>query len=974
MKKLFLLLSATLLISQGITNSSAFAKTLNTKPVAAAKAESLMKVEHFTLPNGLQVFITPNKQSPRFYAEVAVRAGSKNDPAEATGIAHYLEHMLFKGSEDMGTMDFVKEKPLLDEIVKLYDIRFKEQDEAKRKELEKKINELSVQSSKFAVPADIDSLYSRLGGEALNAHTSFEETVYEIDLPKNRLEQWAKIESNRFAKPVFRLFQSELEAVYEEKNISMDNKDSILFDKVMAQLFKKHQYGSQTTLGTVEHLKNPSLSKMYEFYRKYYVPNNMAIFLSGDIDPAQAKTIISKYFGFWKNTPVPGFKTIKEEPIKGAETVTANYAGEESVLLAFRTAPYTSRDKDALTIIDMLLDSGEEGMIKLNLVNPQKMRGGGSYPYFLNDYGAEFMYAVLNKGQTHQQAENLLMAELEKIKKGQFDFDLVKGIILSFEMSKKSELESNTARVGIMRDAFIKGVPVSEPLSLTDRLKKVSKAEIIRVANQYFGKNYIRGYRYDKAQTFPKIAKPELEKVQLNPSIKSKFAQSVEALNPAPITPKWLDYNKEMTVKSYAPGVLLYHVKNPLNDLFNLSIDYEYGDKHYKNFCYIMDELNFAGTGNLKPEAVKNNLFKNGINVSYNCSDYGFSLGISGTDPNLEKGVALGEQVLWNAKLDEQHLKAKIENIISNREDEKKDQDVLREALKQYVRYDKRSGYLDRSTSAELNKLSVNSYQDAINQLKKQNFKIYYTGQLPIDKVEQIVKKYQQPKNITLPLLNPRKEPESLLVTRDNLPLKIYFVDYKGVQSYIGLTVPGEVVNPDKSVLTGIYNEYFGNIFYKEIRESRALAYSASSSYYQGSRLGDQDLMGGFIGTQADKTVDAIKAAIELLKNHDNSPEDFNNAKKSLENSYRTGYVNFRSVPSTIEYWADLGFSSDPRPRNFQKLNNFNFAELQNFIKNNIYPKNIIFTIVGDKDKIDMNELKKIGEVEEIPLNKLFTD
>jgi predicted Zn-dependent peptidase len=972
MKTLLLLISATILISP-VFNSPALALNPALKPDSDTSG-SLMKVENFTLPNGLQVYLTQNKQSPRFYSEVVIRAGSKNDPAEATGIAHYLEHMLFKGTADIGTTGYKKEKPILDEIVRLYDLRFKEKDQAKREELEKKINELSVQSSRLAIPGDLDSLYERLGGEALNAHTSFEETVYEVDLPKNRLEQWAKIESNRFAHPVFRLFQSELEAVYEEKNISMDNKDSILFDKVMSRLFKKHQYGSQTTLGTVEHLKNPSLSKMYDFYSRYYVPNNMALVISGDIDPQQAKTVIGKYFGSWKEKKVPGFNVIAEDPLKGAETVTTNYAGEESVLLAFRTAPYKSKDRDALTIIDMLLDSGQEGLIKLNLVNQQKLRGGGSYPYFLNDYGAEFLYAVLNKGQTHQQAENLLRHELEQIKKGAFDFDLVKGIILSFEKSKKAELEANDSRVGIMTDAFIKGVPVSEPLGFTERLKKVTKAEIIRVANHYFANNYVRGYRFDKAQTFPKIKKPGIEKVQLNPGLTSNFAKAVEAMNPKPITPKWLDYNKEFRVRSYAPGVILYHVYNPLNDLFSLSINYDYGDKHYKNFCYIMDELNFAGTGSSKPETVKNNFFKIGATSSFSCDDYGFSLNLSGLDANLDKALALSEDVLWNARLDQNHLKDKIRNLISNREDERKDQDTLREALRDYIRYGKRSGFIDRASKEELTKLNVSTYPDARNQLKKQNFKIYYTGRLAPEKVEEIVKKYHQPKNISLPLLNPRKEPPILIEKRHTLPVKIYFVDYKGVQSYIGLTIPGKEADTGKSLLTGLYNQYFGSIFYQEIRESRALAYSASSTYYQGSRLGDQDVMGAFIGTQADKTVDSLKAAIDLLRNHDKSTEDFNRAKKSLENSYRTDYINFRNVLGTVEAWADLGLAQDPRPQNFMKLKTIRLSDLQKFIKNNIYSENFTFTVVGDKEKIDLNELKKLGDVEELNINTLFTE
>src|SRR5215471_1182905 len=228
-----------------------------------------MAVEIYQLDNGLTVYLTENHESPRFEAQIAVRAGSKNDPAETTGLAHYLEHLLFKGTTHLGTTDYEKEKPHLDRITELYEQHFHETDPEKRKKIYEEINKETQLASQYEIPNEMDKLYKSMGEVGLNAHTWHEETVYQVNLPANRLEQWAFIESERFQHPIFRLFQPELEIVYEEKNRTLDNKDEIVSDAVNKLLFKKHPYGQQTTIGEVEHLKNPSLNNVIDFYKKY---------------------------------------------------------------------------------------------------------------------------------------------------------------------------------------------------------------------------------------------------------------------------------------------------------------------------------------------------------------------------------------------------------------------------------------------------------------------------------------------------------------------------------------------------------------------------------------------------------------------------------------------------------------------------------------------------------------------------------
>ena len=325
---------------------------------SSGNTHSSMQVIEHTLENGLTVYLSPNHEEPRFYAEIITRAGSKHDPNTNTGLAHYLEHLLFKGTSSFGTVDYEKEKVLLDEITQLYETRSKESNETKRGEIYEKINDISAKAAALAIPNEMDRAYSDMGGKGINAHTWHEETVYKVDLPGNRLEHWAKIESERFANPVFRLFHTELETVYEEKNRSIDNKDRLLQREVNNLLFKVHPYGQQPTLGSIEHLKNPSIKAIEEFYAKHYVPENMAICISGDIDPEKAIALIKERFSSWENKgPLRPEPKWVETGLQGREFVQVQYLGEEQLLLAFRTAPRHHEDYHALRLMDMILDN-----------------------------------------------------------------------------------------------------------------------------------------------------------------------------------------------------------------------------------------------------------------------------------------------------------------------------------------------------------------------------------------------------------------------------------------------------------------------------------------------------------------------------------------------------------------------------------------------------------------------------------------
>ena len=314
-----------------------------------------LKARIYTLENGLKVYLTSYDDAPRIQTNIAVRAGSKNDPENATGLAHYLEHMLFKGTDVFGSLDFNKEGPLIEEIEALYE-QYRTvamTDTANRERIYRKIDSISAEAAKYAIANEYDKMALGIGAKGTNAYTSFEKTVYINDIPSNQLENWLKLESERFRYPVFRLFHTELEAVYEEKN--RDSDGSKLFESLFDGLFPNHQYGQQTTIGTVEHLKNPSLKEIRAYFNKYYVPNNMAICLSGDFDYDETIRLIQKYWSKFERKEDPIFNVYKESPIK--KTVIKEVFGPEaeSLFVGFRFEGANSNDSKILTMIDMVL-------------------------------------------------------------------------------------------------------------------------------------------------------------------------------------------------------------------------------------------------------------------------------------------------------------------------------------------------------------------------------------------------------------------------------------------------------------------------------------------------------------------------------------------------------------------------------------------------------------------------------------------
>jgi predicted Zn-dependent peptidase len=930
-----------------------------------------MAVQIYQLDNGLTVYLTENHETPRFEAQIAVRAGSKHDPAESTGLAHYLEHMLFKGTTSLGTLDYEKEIAHLDRITELYEKHFHETDPEKRKAIYAEINRESQAAARYEIPNEMDKLYKAMGEQGLNAHTWHEETVYQVNLPANRLEQWAMIESERFAHPVFRLFQPELEIVYEEKNQTLDNKEAIIHFAVNKLLYKNHPYGQQTTIGEVEHLKNPSLKNMYEFYQKNYVPGNMAVLISGDIHPRRTMKVIDRYFSAWKARPVPLPRQWEEKPLQSAERVTVKYKGEEYVLLAFRTPGRNHPDAEALKLVDMILNNATAGLIDLNLNQQQKVRRAGSSPELNNDFGAEYLWGIPKKDQPLKEVEGLLLQQIELIKKGEFEDWIIPAIITDFRKNRKAQLESDDARVALMRNAFLAFQDWDDAIREIDRMEKLTKQDVVRVANQYFGAGYVAGYRLDEQHEVPRIEKPPIDKIGIDPTRQSEFSKRVLAVKVKEIEPVWVKPGKDYRKVDLKEGVKLYHAKNPLNDLFSLTLAVEIGTRHDNRLGAATQLLDKSGTKQFSAEQLKKEWYRLGTDFSISAADNQTTVTIAGLDENFAASWMQLMELVSGPTADAGTLAELKKIILVQREDAKKDFRTLTSGLAQYNRYGTNSPFLRALPNEALSGLTLEELHGLIRNLLTYHHTILYTGSLPLETVQAVLKEHHAgPERLQAP------PPYQFLTVAAPAQTRTYFFNKEMAQAQVRIEFgDGEYTEAIFPAIQ-LFNDYFSGgmsgIVFQELREARALAYSAYAVYSTGSRKGEQNVITGGIGCQADKTPEAVQAFLDLFEDLPASRERFEETKESVISRYRTGKLGFREVLGAVRSWERLEVPIDPRRARFEKVQQSSLEEVLRFQKERLKGRPKLISVVGDRKKFDLEQLGKHGAVTELELKDIF--
>lgn len=933
-----------------------------------------MKARFYTLKNGLTVVLSVNKKEPRIAVRVPVRAGSNTDPKDHTGLAHYLEHLLFKGTDKYGTLDWVKEKPLLDKIDALYEQYNSTTDEAKRKEIYKEIDKTSGEAARFSIANEYDKMMGAMGGQGTNAHTWVEETVYEEDIPANAVEKFIALQAERFRNPVLRIFHTELEAVYEEKNRTLDEDAWKLQEASHYYLFPTHNYGQQTTIGTIEHLKNPSIRAIRDYYYKYYVPNNMAIVMSGDLDPDKVIKMIDAQFAYMKTKPVQEYKPAPEQPIDGPVVKDIFGPSAESMQLYYRIGPADSREALVADLVSSILSNGKAGLLDLNLNKQQKVLRSGAGTRQYKDYGVFSISGSPKQGQTLEEVKDLLMEQINILKKGDFDESLIKAIVANYKLLQLQGLEDNGNRVREITDGFIKnkGVKWNEDVAQLDEMNKVTKKEVVAFANRFFtDKDYVLLYkRKGESKNIVKVEKPAITPVETNAGKQSPFVKMINDKPLLAVKPVWLDFSKDIQKAKSGRAEVLY-VQNKDNSLFRLNYRFNMGGWNDRLLPLALQYLQFVGTDKYSAEQISKEFYNLACSFNASSGNEETTVSLNGLQENFDRAVGLLEHLIHNCKADEAAMEGLKSRLMRTRTNNKLNKSMIMSALRNYGTYGVKNPFNYTLTDAEINNLKAADLIAILHHLFDYEHRIIYYGPKPLtDFTAGIAKIHSLPADWTA-----AKTPVKFNRSKQTQN-EVLFADYDMVQSEIFWVRNLETYDPKKEALVNVFNNYFGTgmgaIVFQTIRESKALAYATVAIMQTPVKKEDNYGFIAYVGCQADKFNDAIAGMNELLTDLPEAEQNLDNAKKSLIKDYETERITKDDIIFTYLASQKKGVDHDLRKDNYTQVPSITLNDLKQLHANDLSKKPYTYCVVASEKKVKEDDLKKYGTLKKLKLEELF--
>nr|WP_164927048.1 M16 family metallopeptidase [Chlorobaculum tepidum] len=927
----------------------------------------------YTLKNGLTVYMSPYHDEPRIYTSIAVRAGSKNDPAETTGLAHYLEHMLFKGTDSIGSIDYAKEHTELEKIIELYEQYRATSDPEHRAAIYRDIDSISNVAAQFTVPNEYDKLLNSIGAKGTNAYTWVEQTVYINDIPSNELDRWLTIEAERFRNPVMRLFHTELETVYEEKNMTMDSDSRKLWEELFKGLFTKHTYGTQTTIGKAEHLKKPSIKNVIDYYRSWYVPNNMALCIAGDFDPDATIRLIDEKFSKLEPKPVPEFHPPVEPEITRPVVKTVTGPEAEELVLGFRFGGADSDDADMLTLIDKILFNQTAGLIDLNLNQQQKVLEGGSMLVLMKDYSVHILSAKPRDGQSLDEVKALLLEQLDLVKKGEFPDWLVTAVINDLKLEELKAFESNRGRSEAFVDTFVWGMDWARQVNRFKRLEKITKAEIVEFAKQHYAQNYVAVYKkHGQRKSEAKIQKPPITPIKVNRDRSSVFAKNLLAKKSSKVQPVFVDFKKDIGYYDITPEISLNYVPNRENELYSLYFMFDAGSNLNRKIDTALDYLSYLGTSRLSPAEFSQELYRLGAQFTVQTSDNYVYLKLSGLKENFPQAISLLDELLRDAQPDAPALEKLKEGIRKERADEKlSKRKILFEAMVNYGKYGPKSPFTNVLSDEEIDKLTPEELLGEIKHFMNYRHRVLYYGP---DSPETLMTELRTMHHFgqsfqPVPVTDPFEE----LKTAKN---HVYVVDYDMTQAEIIMLSRGAVYDASKVPLVTLFNEYYGggmsSVVFQEMREAKALAYSVFSVYRLPKEKDRHSYVFSYIGTQADKLPEALDGFNELMQKLPESPELFASAKAGIDQKIRTERITKGDVLFALEEARRLGLDHDIRQDVFREVPGMSFSDIEQFHETRFRNKPQIMLVLGKKEQLDLETLRKYGDISFLTLREIF--
>lgn len=928
----------------------------------------------YTLNNGLKIYLSINKEKPRIQTYIAVRTGSRNDPAETTGLAHYLEHIMFKGTTHFGTSNLEAERPLLDSIEARYEGYRHITDPQARKQWYHKIDSLSQLAAKYNIPNEYDKMMTAIGSEGSNAYTGNDETCYLENIPANEIDSWAKVQADRFQNMVIRGFHTELEAVYEEYNINIASDGYKTYTALLEKLFPNHPYGTQSTIGLPEHLKNPSITNIKNYFHKYYQPNNVAICMAGDLDFDKTVATIEKYFGSWKGygpvvapqyAPLPAITAPQDTSVVGQEA--------ERLFLGWRFDKANTLQSDTLNIINEILSNGKAGLFDVNLDQKMKVQGVGCGYEPMHDYSILYAIGMPKEGQSLDEVKRLILNEIGKLKRGEFDDDLIPAIINNYKRHYYEQLDKNDFRVDQFVSAFINETDWAQEVAQLDRMSKLTKADIVAFANKHLGDGYACVYKLQGVDsTLHKVEKPAITPIPTNNDKESDFKKAVVNTKSAPIQPQFLDFKNDLTTATSKRGLPILYKQNTSNDLFTLQFRIPFGSESSPLYGYAANYLDYIGTSKQTAEQIKKLFYEMACDYGISETNDEYIITLKGLNANMPKALALLNNLMMNAKADQEQYDKYVDMILKARADSKTDQNDNFYHLRSYAVYGSYNAQTHIPSEKELKAIKPQQLLDMLKTLPSYKQTVLYYGPSSLKELDKIITKtIKTPKNFAeLPVAKPYQ-------AKETQQTEVYMAHYDAPNAYlVQYHNEGKEYDPKNKAIINLFNEYFGGgmnaIVFQELREARGLAYSAGARYSTPSRLQDKESFSTTIITQTDKLMDCVKEFNNLLNNMPERMANLDVAKQSLMKYYEADRTTKFNVLSTYYWYKKMGYDHDIDADTYRAIPGITMQDLLKFAKDNIANKPYRYIILGNEKTLDMKAIEKIAPIKKLSQEEIF--
>ena len=934
----------------------------------------LTKTRIYTLDNGLKIYLSVNKEKPRIQTYIAVRTGSKNDPAETTGLAHYLEHLMFKGTLQFGVNNTEAEAPLLDEIEQRYEAYRKLTDPTARKQAYHEIDSVSQVAAQYFIPNEYDKLMAAIGAQGTNAFTSDDVTCYTEDIPSNEIENWAKIQADRFQHMVIRGFHTELEAVYEEYNIYLTDDNDKIFSALGKKLTPSHPYGTQTTIGTQDHLKNPSITNIKNYFNHWYVPNNVAICMAGDFDPDKTVAILEKYFGQWKpgaDVRQPVFPV--QRPLTAPADTTVIGQQAEQIWMGWLAKKASDLQCDTLEVIESMLSNGKAGIFDLNLNQQMKVQMAGGGVQTQQDYSRFLLIGMPKPGQSLEEVRQLMLAELDNLKKGNFSDDLLPSVINNKKLNYQKSLDNNLWRVRQHMDAFINGESWQQHTSKIDRISHMTKQQIVDFANRFFTNGYATVFKRQGVDTLQKkIDKPAITPIPTNRDQVSQFVKDIQNSKVEPIEPQFVDFKRDLTVSKTKKKLPLLYKQNTDNQLFNLTFRYDFGHEDDNRYDIVSSYLDYVGTDRLTAADIKQQFYKLACNYSVNVHADILNISLSGLDENMVPALQLLEQVLQHAKADKESYDQFVAITLKDRNDAKSNQRLCFDYLTQYGIYGPHNQRRDDMTEQQLRQADPQQLLDLLKGLLGMQHSVLYYGPKTEQQLAAILdKEHKTAKRLSAV---PQGEPFTTQPTPQN-EVWIAPDDAKNIYRRMYHN-EGRAANIDEEAVIRVFNEYYGGgmngIVFQELREARGLAYSASALYARVSKKEQKEYYYTNIITQNDKMMDCVRQFHQILDTIPQSEAAFSIAKDAVQKQLASQRITKFGVISHYLKMQRLGLDYDINSKVYRDLQNVTLQDIARFEQQQMARKPYRYLILGDEKELDIPALEKIAPIRRFTLEEIF--